>query len=301
MTTLVLHHGALGDWLLVTPLLRELVQDGGRAIGGQSPSKAALAAKLTHGVDPVTIDTPAWADLYTPNAQPDEPVRKVLAQATRIISFISTGNDAWTSNVKRLAPQAELLCLAPGPGRSVDGQVQHVTACHVAALGRQGYHYRPCVGEARVAQRTSKVRRIVVHPGSGGKAKCWPLERWESLFAQTDQDAWSFLPVLGEVELAIWPGAVIDRWTRQHGAIACHNLDDLYGQFLQCDGVIGADSGPCHLAAVMGLATLTLFGPTDPRIWRPWGPKVSVIAPPTPQPMSWLAPERVLESFQAIF
>lgn len=33
------------------------------------------------------------------------------------------------------------------------------------------------------------------------------------------------------------------------------------------------DSGPSHLAAAMGTATIALFGPTDPVRWRPFGPQ----------------------------
>lgn len=40
---------------------------------------------------------------------------------------------------------------------------------------------------------------------------------------------------------------------------------------------IGNDSGPTHLAGIMGMATVALFGPTDPRVWKPLGPDVRVI------------------------
>ena len=35
--------------------------------------------------------------------------------------------------------------------------------------------------------------------------------------------------------------------------------------------VLGADSGPLHLAAALGTPTLRLYGPTDPRRFGPWG------------------------------
>jgi len=36
--------------------------------------------------------------------------------------------------------------------------------------------------------------------------------------------------------------------------------------------VLGVDSGPPHLAVAQGTPTLHIFGPTDPRIFGPWGP-----------------------------
>jgi ADP-heptose:LPS heptosyltransferase len=46
----------------------------------------------------------------------------------------------------------------------------------------------------------------------------------------------------------------------------------------KCRLLIGNDSGISHLAAALGTPVLSLFGPTSPEVWRPLGPKVSVLA-----------------------
>ncbi|MBU0741586.1 glycosyltransferase family 9 protein [bacterium] len=46
-------------------------------------------------------------------------------------------------------------------------------------------------------------------------------------------------------------------------------LADLVGRL---DVLVATDSGPRHLAAVMGVPTVTLFGPTDPGGWNPEHP-----------------------------
>jgi ADP-heptose:LPS heptosyltransferase len=35
--------------------------------------------------------------------------------------------------------------------------------------------------------------------------------------------------------------------------------------------VLGVDNGPLHIAVAQGTATVGIFGPTDPRIFGPWG------------------------------
>lgn len=48
-----------------------------------------------------------------------------------------------------------------------------------------------------------------------------------------------------------------------------------------CNGFIGGDSGPTHIAAALGVPTVALFGPTDPARTGPLGSQVTVIHSPT--------------------
>jgi heptosyltransferase-3 len=50
-------------------------------------------------------------------------------------------------------------------------------------------------------------------------------------------------------------------------------------EVLSCaDGFVGNDSGITHLAAGMGIRTLAVFGPTNPAVYAPIGPVVTVLA-----------------------
>jgi ADP-heptose:LPS heptosyltransferase len=51
---------------------------------------------------------------------------------------------------------------------------------------------------------------------------------------------------------------------------------DLLNQIVSGSVFIGNDSGPAHLAGIIGVPTIALFG-TDPQRWKPMGPKVNVI------------------------
>jgi len=56
----------------------------------------------------------------------------------------------------------------------------------------------------------------------------------------------------------------------------CGSVDELVSLLSSSNVYIGNDSGPTHLAALMGLPTMAVFGPTDPAVWSPWGERVRV-------------------------
>jgi ADP-heptose:LPS heptosyltransferase len=41
--------------------------------------------------------------------------------------------------------------------------------------------------------------------------------------------------------------------------------------------VIGADTGPVHVAAVLGRPVVAVFGPKDPDVYRPLGERTRVV------------------------
>jgi ADP-heptose:LPS heptosyltransferase len=43
---------------------------------------------------------------------------------------------------------------------------------------------------------------------------------------------------------------------------------------------VGNDSGPAHVAAAFGIASVVIFGPSDPAIWGPWRARSEVVMAP---------------------
>lgn len=54
-----------------------------------------------------------------------------------------------------------------------------------------------------------------------------------------------------------------------------------------CEMYIGGDTGVSHIAAATGAPVVAIFGPTNPRRYRPLGVRVRVVAPPE----SWEIPD----------
>jgi len=59
-----------------------------------------------------------------------------------------------------------------------------------------------------------------------------------------------------------------------------------------CGCFVGHDTGTSHLAGLLRIPTLALFGATKPTLWRPLGPTVEFIQE---IPLEQLSVERVLE------
>jgi lipopolysaccharide heptosyltransferase I len=120
----------------------------------------------------------------------------------------------------------------------------------------------------------------VLHPGvSGfGSFKRWPPARWAALAKELR--ARHGLPVLltagpGEEAVAGEVAALSEGAARP--APATDSLARLGALLSRANLVVGADTGPVHLAALLGVPTVALFGPKDPAVYAPRGPRARVV------------------------
>lgn len=283
---LIFHQAALGDFVLTWPILRGL--DGPVTVVAPG-EKAALAGEVL-SIASMDIEMFEFARLHAeggPSAL-SPAVGELFERARIIISFVSDGGDAWSRNVARLSPQARCVYL---PTRPAPGGARHVGDFHRLRLHDAGIE----VADRAVGLVARPGGPIVVHPGSGGEDKCWPVECFEALLEGLRGRGLSVLPVLGEAEVERWPAERLERWVGVHDAALPRSVGELHGLLTGARAYVGNDAGPTHLAAQLGLPTLALFGPTDPRVWSPRGPGASVLAPQEPRGMDWLGVQAVLD------
>ena len=98
-------------------------------------------------------------------------------------------------------------------------------------------------------------RRIVIHTGAGRPVRQWPVERFREIARQLEAAGWSVTLLddsLSDVDLLLDTLAAADRF-------------------------IGNDSGPGHLAALLGVPTFTIFGPQLPELFAPQHPRAAWI------------------------
>jgi len=288
MSTLVFHHGALGDSVLIWPLLRAL----DRATLVAPMGKAKLAARWVAGIAALDGETTDHTRMFVPQAKAEcsDAWRARLAGASTIISFVSTGNDAWAVNARAMAPNAAMAFVRPRP--SDDDAPTHLMDFHLQQMHNAGLDIEP----VDPPRRHNRDGLVVIHPGSGGAAKRWPLERFIAVIDHLVAIGRPPTVVIGEVERDTWPADDV-RLIGSLAEIACpDDLIELSRLLARASVYLGNDSGPTHLAAQLGVPTIALFGPSDPRIWSPIGPIVRLIAPPKLMDMTWLSPEPVIEA-----
>lgn len=134
--------------------------------------------------------------------------------------------------------------------------------------------------DALAARGLAPRRYAVVVPGTSafGAFKRWPPARFGAL-ARRIRDERGLAPLVsfgpGERPLAEAVVAASD------GAAALapetSNLHELIALLRSAGLVVGADSGPVALAGVAGVPTVALFGPKDPAVYAPPGPRVEVV------------------------
>ncbi|HEY8666362.1 MAG TPA: glycosyltransferase family 9 protein [Tepidisphaeraceae bacterium] len=294
---LIFHAGALGDFILSWPLAAALgrLYPQSRIIYVTAKSKGALAEKVLR-LESADLES-CWHALFSPDANLSPPQQRLLAGSHTIFSFLAGESDVWTQNVRRLATRAQvhLLCAAPPPNYPAHAttylldQLKPSAAIHAAtdqllrSIADRGLGTPPTP--------PTPGGEILIHPGSGGREKCWPADRFLQLIDALQAGNSPTRTILGEVELERFPAEEIERF-RAAGAVSTPSTYlDLLKEFSSARLVIGNDSGPAHLAGIIALPTLTLFGPTDPAVWRPLGPRVRTVRH---QPLADLPVDRVL-------
>ncbi|MGH2460429.1 MAG: glycosyltransferase family 9 protein, partial [Chloroflexota bacterium] len=118
---------------------------------------------------------------------------------------------------------------------------------------------------------------VVLHPGAGGRHKRWPAARFAALADRFAELGFA---------IAITQGPADDdavEAVRSQTRLACPDLlaglslDQLAKALAGASLFVGNDSGITHLAALLEVPTVAIFGPFDPAYWAPIGPRVQVI------------------------
>jgi heptosyltransferase-3 len=311
---IVFRPGALGDTLLAFPALaalRRAFPDAHLLAVGNMPALAlARGAGLADEV--ASFDLPHWAELFAEEGIRSAEARQALEGVGLAALWLRDSEGLAARNLRALGIPA----IVSAPGRPPEGARLHAAEYLLGTLasiiGADILASAPVPmlapsAEARAWAEGEWARRglvgksvLALHPGSGGHAKCWPPERFAALADGFIAAGWRVLVVEGPADgLAASQTLALLPADAAQGAAGL-TLPQLAGLLARAALFVGNDSGVTHLSAMLGVPTLALFGPTDPAIWGPRGPRVRVVWPGALAPMAALSVAEVLQAAQAL-
>ncbi|BBK31064.1 ADP-heptose:LPS heptosyltransferase [Stella humosa] len=170
--------------------------------------------------------------------------------------------------------------------RGLGSDIRH----RVVELG-QSFRFQPPPAPRLWLGAGDRARAAALLPDGGpilavGPTANWPGKEWDPhRFAAMAQAMTGPGSELAGARVAVLAdGRERDRVLPVLAAVPRDRLVDLVGQDLLTAAAcierarlfVGNDTGLMHLAAAVGTPTLGLFGPTDDRIYGPWGPATAV-------------------------
>ncbi len=114
--------------------------------------------------------------------------------------------------------------------------------------------------------------KIAIHAAAAHPDKLYPLARWSYVIQQLVSKAGARIFFTGAAQ-----DYALYKFLSQEAGVNCVNLAgklslrQSMALYEQMQLVACVDSGPAHLAAACQTPVVSLFGPTDPERWRPWG------------------------------
>ena len=252
----------------------------GSALIGEGPGEAQRL---------LSWDAASTAELFT-HAGASAALRAELASFDAAVAYTRSADLA--RNLAAAIPRVIVHDPRPPAGA---GHAADWLARPLSALGVPRDEGPPLLVAAReerdevaALRRDLPDRFLTVHPGSGSASKSWPAERFGLVLDALGVDR--FLLVEGPADAKAAGGL-----RTRKGAVAARGLAPrLLGAIVaQAAAYVGNDSGVTHLAAAWGAPTVALFGPTDPGVWSPVGPRVTIVRGPQPR-MDGIAVEAVV-------
>ena len=114
-------------------------------------------------------------------------------------------------------------------------------------------------------------RRVLIHAAAAHPDKLYPLESWAEI-VRVLHEKHRFQPFFTGADQDFDLYEQLQRVSGVQGVNLAGKLSlrSSMALYSNLDLAICTDSGPAHLAAAVGIPTLSVFGPTDPIRWRPY-------------------------------
>lgn len=277
MNILVIRPGAIGDSLLAFPVLHLLRTRNAHVhiTFVSNPAVLALARSWFLADEVADYTAPLWSELFLAPKRHSQTMRAVLERTDVAICWLRDSDGA----IKRSLSAYTIRKTVLAPGRPQEGTPLHITAYLLQTIGLSTEIHWSLPGKEPSwvgFKKDANEKAIALHPGSGGARKCWPVPHFAAIIHDLWQRAIPVLLLAGPAEQKRLTELLPLISSPPHPSLLTTLQDapllEVARQLAQCRGYLGNDSGITHLAALLGVPTIALFGPSDPRIWQPLAP-----------------------------
>lgn len=319
MHVLLIRPGAIGDSLLTFPVMQALrVQHSDAHITFVSNAAVLPLAHACQLAD-ATYDysAPLWSQLFLPPDRYSQQVRTLLAHTDQVICWLRDDDGIIARGLRAVG----IKHVTVAPGRPPAGERIHIVDYLLRTVGMGSSRWHASAGDPEGPPHSSSSTlaptgtrmgvgdpegAVAIHPGSGGAYKCWPVPFFITIIETLLQRSLPVLLLGGPADAARIQ-EIQQHVQRLTVSTAGNDAPLLFqtmfdaplltlAQRLQgCRGYLGNDSGMTHLAAMLGLRTVALFGPSDPDIWHPIGPHVHTLYEPA---LHHLSPDTVMHAIE---
>lgn len=279
MNILVIRPGAIGDALLTFPTLHALrAKYAAKRITFVSNASVLPLAQSWKLADEVSdFEQTQWSELFSTMGIRNSALRELLATTDIAICWLSDPDHLVEGNLRQGGVKKNIVA----PGRPPENSFAHVAeylASTVKISAKQVRSWHPTLPSATKTGKT-----IAIHPGSGSERKNWPIASYAEIIKNLWQEKCEVLLLVGPAEEQKL--AYLQSHLRPpqglYKTLVNAPLLEIAQQLRQCRGYLGNDSGIMHLAAMLGVSTVAIFGPgSRVSTWEPLGKHVEIIHQP---------------------
>ena len=301
---MILQPGAIGDCILTLPLasyMKNTLHLGAIDILGHTEYVGFLPGRScidgVRSIDSIELHR-LFAEMKAFELKDRDPLISAFRDYAWIATFMGEPNSNFEQNLiytANCSHSAEIITLSMKPPK---GFSEHLADFYVRQFIEQSGFSLPsrpiqtgdCLIKANEADiKTGKelLREIglgfgeklmVIQPGSGGTNKCWHLDNFLAVARELDSRGVEIIFLLGPAEQERFSNDKIKRINSIGRCLTDLSLTRVLGLLCCVDGFIGNDSGITHLAAALGVKTYSIYGPTNPAVYKSIGPAVTVFS-----------------------
>lgn len=263
---IVIHQGALGDFILMLPSIL-ILRNNYKEIDLFCPRQHGILAKHLKIIDrSFSIETSEFASLFSKN--PASSIINILNQYEEILLF------SYSEELKKMiasVTKAKIYKIPPRPSPKLRVHVAEYIKDQLKGLG--------LIREKNILSYKGKGlcgKKTIIHPGAGSRRKRWDISNFLKLYHMLEAEGIETEFLIGPAEEDL---LFLKKYMPSDKLHFTYDILKVIRLLESAKGFIGNDSGITHLSAFLGIPTLVIFGPSDPIRWKPIGSKVEIIRP----------------------